>query len=89
LEAVGEGAFDKLDCFKEAFRLGGPVNQLCILEAAGRFAYKFDKLENNGDCLTTGDMAALVVKIDAFVATTVAALDPEPIRNRRPSTRRR
>ena len=89
LEAVGEGVFDKLDCFKEAFRLGGPVDQLCLLEAEGRFAYKFTKLENNGDCLTTGDMAALMDKIDAFVATTVAALDPGPLLNRQPATRRR
>lgn len=75
-QAVAEATATKLECFEEAFRSGGIVDPACFARPESRFAYIWAKLESNGGCLTEGDSAALEVKLDAFVADIVVALEP-------------
>jgi hypothetical protein len=76
LNALASAAGDKLTCFAVAFQSEGTVDQFRLRRAKERLAQRWTKLEAHGDCLTTGDLAALEAKIDQFVQDTVAALDP-------------
>jgi hypothetical protein len=75
-KSVAEATAAKLECFEDAFRRGGTVDPACFSKPEAQFTYAWAKLESNGGCLTEGDDAALEVKLDAFIADIVTALDP-------------
>lgn len=77
-KAIAEATAEKLECFEDAFRRDpGVVDTRCFERPEAQYAYVWDRLEGNGGCLTIDDDAALVPKIDAFVADIVATLDPQ------------
>lgn len=76
-KAVAEETADKLGCFEDAFRrFPGVIAPDCFDKPEAKYSYAWDKLEGNGGCLTEGDDDALEVKVDAFVADIILALDP-------------
>ena len=77
-KAIAELTVEKLECFESAFRRDpGVVDAGCLGRPEGQYAYIWDRLEGNGGCLTLDDDAALLPKIDAFVADVIATLDPQ------------
>ncbi len=77
MKAVAEATAAKLSCFDEAFkRASGRVEPSCLAEPSSHLAYIWSRVEDNGGCLTTADLAALEDKIDVFVADMVVTLDP-------------
>jgi hypothetical protein len=76
-KAVADATSAKLECFEETMRREpGDVDPSCLTRPDAFFAYTFDKLESNGGCLTFDDDAALLEKMNAFVADMVVTIDP-------------
>ncbi len=76
LAESGDKANHKLDCHETAAKLGGTVDAGCLMNAETAFTNGFTQAETEGDCLSTGDTAAIEAKIDAFVNDAAMALRP-------------
>ena len=76
MKAVGDETAARLECFMEAFRGDADIDPSCFERPLGRFAAVWSKLEDNGGCITVGDIGILDSKIDDFVALIIADLDP-------------
>jgi hypothetical protein len=74
LQAASDNAANQLRCYSEAYRHGLPLNPECLAKQEGVFSKAFNDAEKKVDCLTTGDAAAIEVKIDAYLADVIAAL---------------
>ena len=73
---IADATSAKLECFEEAFRRDpGVVAPGCLDQVQAQFLYAWNRLALNSGC-STGDEAALTVKIDEFVADMVVQLDP-------------
>jgi hypothetical protein len=77
MKAVGDATAARLECFMDAFRGDAIIDPSCIEKPLAHFAAIWSKLEDNGGCLTVGDIALLDAKIDDFVAQIIADLDPD------------
>jgi hypothetical protein len=75
-KTIAEATSEKLECFEDAFRRSGVVEDHCFAKPEAQYEYAWAKLEGNGGCLTQGDDAALADKIDAFIAQMISSLDP-------------
>jgi hypothetical protein len=76
MKAVGDATAARLECFMDAFRGDASIDPSCFERPLARFAYVWSKLEDNGGCLTVGDIALIDAKIDEFITQIVADLDP-------------
>lgn len=74
-KAAAKSASSKLACYTKATKSGGAVDASCLTKAAEKFADAFAK-ENDktgGGCAPLGIAASIGARVDAFVASVVAA----------------
>jgi hypothetical protein len=71
---AGKKAYGKLGCHRKAAQKGVPVDPACLAKAETKYNAGFAKAEAKGDCVTTGDAAAIEAKVDAFIDDVLAEL---------------
>ncbi len=76
LSAAGRKARIKLDCHRDAAVDGFVVDPSCLTDAEVDFDENFADAEEDGDCYTTGDSAAVEALVDDLVDDVVALLRP-------------
>ncbi len=77
-KAIGIAASKKAKCKAKAVRKGEDVDAECLAKAETKLISKLEKAEQKGDCLTTGDEAALRAIVDSFIAQSMNTLEPPP-----------
>jgi hypothetical protein len=76
LREVGDRGQSKLGLRAISVGNGWPLDGASVAQVEQRFAASFAEAESAGDCITTGDAAAIGVAVDAFVAAVTSALAP-------------
>jgi len=76
MKALADGTADKLACFEDAFRAGAAADPTCLALVDAHLANTWTKLESGGDCLTMGGLDDFEAGMNAFIAATIAGLDP-------------
>jgi hypothetical protein len=71
---AGKKAAGKTKCRSKAVGKGEAVDAACLTKAEGKFSAGWTKAEGKGDCATTGDVATIEAKVDAFLADLVTEL---------------
>jgi cysteine-rich repeat protein len=74
VKASGKKAAARTGCYAKAVTKGLAVDAGCLQKATDKFTKAFTKAESKGDCLSTGDLAAIEAKVDAFAADVAADL---------------
>ena len=75
LRAAGQKARAFLTCYAQG---AGTADPSCLARASERFEDRWRRIEAQGGCAVTGDVAAAEAKIDAFVADFVASTTTVP-----------
>jgi len=74
LRAAGADVMHQMRCQIAATRAGTAVDPACLTRAAAKFARAFQRAEGTGECITSGDAAAIEAQADTFLTAVVAAI---------------
>lgn len=66
----------KLACQSKAVKKAVPVDVECLTKAEDKFAIAYQKLDDKGGCVTTGDAPTVEAIIDGLVDALVTMLAP-------------
>jgi hypothetical protein len=71
-------ATGKAKCFSTAATRGVVVDAACLAREDAEFARSWQRAEERGGCLTTGDLAAIKAIVDGWIDDVAKALEPTP-----------